>query len=95
MLDVEALERYIVEALDGTIGEEYAEVKNNITFTEGVIEDPADNNNQENQENNNQGENQTDTPRPEDTSNIVVWIILAAVGLSCLAVAGVVVVITL
>ena len=48
MLDVEALERYIVEALDGTIGEEYAEVKNNITFTEGIIEDPADNNNQEN-----------------------------------------------
>ena len=46
MLDVEALERYIVEALDGTIGEEYAEVKNNITFTEGIIEDPADNNNQ-------------------------------------------------
>ena len=48
MLDVEALERYIVEALDGTIGEEYAEVKNNITFTEGIIEDPADNNTQEN-----------------------------------------------
>ena len=39
VLDVEALERYIVEALDGTIGEEYAEVKANITFTEGVIED--------------------------------------------------------
>ena len=88
MLDVEALERYIVEALDGTIGEEYAEVKNNITFTEGIIEDPADNNNQENndqesQENNNQGEN--DQKQPKDTIYIV-WIIVAVVGVSILIV---------
>ena len=34
MLDVEAVERYIVEALGGIVGEEYAEVKTNITFTE-------------------------------------------------------------
>ena len=47
MLDIEVLERYIVETLDGTVGEEYAEVKANITFTDGVIEDSADNNNQE------------------------------------------------
>lgn len=88
MLDVEALERYIVEALDGTIGEEYAEVKNNITFTEGIIEDPADNNNQENndqesQENNNQGEN--DQKQPKDTIYIV-WIIVAVVGVTILIV---------
>ena len=93
MLDVEALERYIVEALDGTIGEEYAEVKNNITFTEGIIEDPADNNNQENndqesQENNNQGEN--DQKQPKDTIYIV-WIIVAVVGVSNLIVTVIVI----
>ena len=93
MLDVEALERYIVEALDGTIGEEYAEVKNNITFTEGIIEDPADNNNQENndqesQENNNQGEN--DQKQPKDTIYIV-WIIVAVVGVSILIVTVIVI----
>ena len=93
MLDVEALERYIVEALDGTIGEEYAEVKNNITFTEGIIENPADNNNQENndqesQENNNQGEN--DQKQPKDTIYIV-WIIVAVVGVSILIVTVIVI----
>ena len=86
MLDIEALERYIVETLDGTVGEEYAEVKANITFTDGVIEDSTDNNNQENEENNNQGENQTNTPQPKDTSHTVVWIILAVVGFSGLIV---------
>ena len=93
MLDVEALERYIVEALDGTIGEEYAEVKNNITFTEGIIEDPVDNNNQENndqesQENNNQGEN--DQKQLKDTIYIV-WIIVAVVGVSILIVTVIVI----
>ena len=34
MLDVEALERYIVEQLDGIIGQEYANVKPNIFFME-------------------------------------------------------------
>jgi 2',3'-cyclic-nucleotide 2'-phosphodiesterase (5'-nucleotidase family) len=37
MLDVEALEQYIIEELGGTIGEEYANVKPNITFTDGEI----------------------------------------------------------
>ena len=35
ILDVEALERYISEELDGVVGQEYAEVKLDITFTEG------------------------------------------------------------
>ena len=40
ILDVEALELYITEKLGGTIGQEYAEAKVNITFTDGeVIED--------------------------------------------------------
>lgn len=34
MLDVEALEQYIVEELNGVIGQEYANVTENITFTE-------------------------------------------------------------
>jgi 2',3'-cyclic-nucleotide 2'-phosphodiesterase (5'-nucleotidase family) len=38
ILDVEAMERYITEALDGVIGEEYREVKTNVTFTEGMPE---------------------------------------------------------
>ena len=92
-LDVELLENYIVEHLGGVIGEEYAEVKNNITFTEGIIEDPADNNNQENndqesQENNNQGEN--DQKQPKDTIYIV-WIIVAVVGVSILIVTVIVI----
>ena len=38
MLDIEAMERYIVEKLDGRIGEEYAETQISITFTEGRVE---------------------------------------------------------
>ena len=34
ILDVEALEHYIVEELNGIIGQEYVNVKANITFTE-------------------------------------------------------------
>lgn len=40
-LDVEMLENYIVEHLGGVIGEEYAEVKPNISFTDGVITAPS------------------------------------------------------
>ena len=35
MLDVEVLERYITDNLNGVIGEEYKEVVNRITFTDG------------------------------------------------------------
>lgn len=37
ILDVEALERYIVEELGGTIGQEYADETYDITFTEGEL----------------------------------------------------------
>lgn len=37
ILDVEALERYITEQLDGTVGESYRDVTVNITFTEGEL----------------------------------------------------------
>lgn len=42
LLDAEALEKYITENLGGTVGEEYAEVKSNITFTDGEITDIPD-----------------------------------------------------
>ena len=43
ILDVEALELYIVEALGGAIGQEYAEVNPNIEFTDGeIIDNPDD-----------------------------------------------------
>ncbi len=38
MLDVELLEKYITENLNGSIGQEYSKVTPNITFTEGEIE---------------------------------------------------------
>ena len=38
ILDVEALERYINEKLGGVVGEEYGNVKSNITFTDGFVE---------------------------------------------------------
>lgn len=38
LLDVEALERYILEDLGGTIGEEYAQVRPCISFTEGRVQ---------------------------------------------------------
>ena len=43
MLDLELLERYIVENLNGIIGKQYQEVVPNITFTEGEIytDEPA------------------------------------------------------
>ena len=37
LLDVEALEKYITECLNGVIGEEYQEMTPNITFTEGEL----------------------------------------------------------
>ena len=37
LLDVQALEQYIVDDLKGVIGSDYAEVKPNITFTDGEI----------------------------------------------------------
>ena len=44
ILDVEAVEQYIVEELRGTISQDYAETKVNITFTDGEIVDNPENN---------------------------------------------------
>lgn len=78
-LDVELLENYIVEHLGGVIGEEYAEVKPNISFTDGVIEETPDNN-----ENNEHEDKEPSSPQTGDNSYIVVWILLAVLSLSAL-----------
>ena len=44
MLDVEVLERYVTDNLNGIIGEEYKDVVNRITFTDGY--ENADNENE-------------------------------------------------
>ena len=82
-LDVELLENYIVEHLGGVIGEEYAEVKPNISFTDGVITETEapDNNEQENKE--------PSSPQTGDNSYIVVWILLAVLSLSALVAFGI------
>ena len=95
MLDVEALERYIVEALDGVVSEEeYAEAKISVTFTDGEITDSPEGGEPEIGEpenpeggtgdSENDGENNTpDTPdsgaNEDDSSDIIIWIIVASV----------------
>ena len=80
-LDVELLENYIVEHLGGVIGEEYAEVKPNISFTDGVITETPDNN-----ENNEQEDKEPSSPQTGDNSYIVVWILLAVLSATCIVV---------
>lgn len=57
ILDVEALEKYIVEKLGGTVGKEYAETKVNLTFTDGEIFDDGDGNENDADGNENDAEN--------------------------------------
>ena len=83
-LDVELLENYIVEHLGGVIGEEYAEVKPNISFTDGVITETPDNN-----ENNEQEDKEPSSPQTGDNSYIVVWALLAVLSLSALVILGI------
>ena len=73
-LDVELIENYIVEHLGGVIGEEYAEVKPNITFTDGVITETPDNSEPEDKE--------PSSPQTGDDSYCVAWILLATLSLS-------------
>ncbi|MEE0963058.1 MAG: bifunctional UDP-sugar hydrolase/5'-nucleotidase [Ruminococcus bromii] len=83
-LDVELLENYIVEHLGGVIGEEYAEVKPNISFTDGVITETPDNN-----ENNEEDDKEPSSPQTGDNSYIVVWVLLAVLSLSVLVALGI------
>ena len=83
-LDVELLENYIVEHLGGVIGEEYAEVKPNISFTDGVTTETPDNN-----ENNEQEDKEPSSPQTGDNSYIVVWVLFAVLSLSALVILGI------
>lgn len=78
ILDVEALERYVVEVMGGRIGQEYAEATVNITFTNGKIEHNPNDIEQEN-------------PSTDDDPDIMVWILLAGIGFSILIVVIIVV----
>ena len=80
-LDVELLENYIVEHLGGVIGEEYAEVKPNISFTDGVITETPDNN-----ENNEQEDKEPSSPQTGDNSYIVVWVLLLLISATSIVV---------
>ncbi|MBQ1223862.1 MAG: bifunctional metallophosphatase/5'-nucleotidase [Oscillospiraceae bacterium] len=73
MLDVEALDRYIGEVLNGVVGEEYAEVKTNITFTEGEIIDDSEN----------------DVPDTGAKEDAVLWMLTTSVSLFCVVALGV------
>ena len=83
-LDVELLENYIVEHLGGVIGEEYAEVKPNISFTDAVITETPDNN-----ENNEQEDKEPSSPQTGDNSYIVGWVLVAVLSLSALVILGI------
>ena len=80
-LDVELLENYIVEHLGGVIGEEYAEVKPNISFTDGVITETPDNN-----ENIEEEDKEPSSPQTGDNSYIVVWVLLLIISATCIVV---------
>lgn len=84
ILDVEALEHYISEVLDGMIGEEYAEMQANLTFTDGVIEIPTDKDDQQEDDNNDQPEPPSDPSSPE-TPSFIEYIIPTALGIFCFA----------
>jgi hypothetical protein len=77
MLDVELLEKYITENLGGVIGEAYAEVKTNITFTEGEVIDTPNNNNQDAVIN---------SPQTGDNSHFVLWVLLLSISATCIVV---------
>lgn len=77
MLDVELLEKYITENLGGVIGEAYAEVKTNITFTEGEVIDTPNNNNQDAVIN---------SPQTGENSHIVPWVLLLSISATCMVV---------
>ena len=74
MLDVELLEKYITENLGGVIGEAYAEVKSNITFTEGELTHKT--------EGESTDKTEGDVPQTGDDRYICVWMLLAALSLS-------------
>jgi hypothetical protein len=83
MLDVELLEKYITENLGGVIGESYAEVKTNITFTEGEIIDNTEDNPQGDD---NKQDTEINSSQTGDNSHIVLWVLLLSISATCIVV---------
>lgn len=70
ILDVESLERYIVDHLGGVIGEEYGTVRPCITYTDGEVIPSAE----------------TESPDvTEESGGVMVWIVVAVVGVLLMA----------
>ncbi len=68
-LDVEVLENYIADHLDGVIGETYAKAKTNITFTDGMT---------------NEEDDKPDSPETGDHAFAFVWGSVALFSLTCI-----------
>lgn len=83
MLDLELLEKYITENLGGVIGESYAEVKTNITFTEGEIIDNTEDNPKGDD---NKQDTEINSPQTGDNSHIVLWVLLLSISATCIVV---------
>ena len=79
MLDVELFEKYLVDYLDAVIGADYANVKNNITFTDGEIIEKNEADNKKEQE------NKPVSPPTFDNSNSILWIATGSLSLLCIA----------
>ena len=104
ILDVEAMERYINEALGGTIGQEYADVQVSLTFTEGE-QSSADSTDATDTVDVTTGATETTdatettteagTSDGTDEENSRVWIVLVAVGVTLGAVCAVVVIVVI
>jgi 2',3'-cyclic-nucleotide 2'-phosphodiesterase (5'-nucleotidase family) len=85
LLDVEALERYIVEDLGGVVGKKYADADVNITFTEGELLSSEDNTDESGDTNKVEEEtsnfqNVTDDPVITENSNNTLLIICITCG---------------
>jgi hypothetical protein len=104
ILDVEAMERYINEALGGTIGQEYADVQVSLTFTEGE-QSSADSTDATDTADVTTGATETTdatettteagTADGTDEENSRVWILLVAVGVTLGAGCAVVVIVVI
>ena len=83
ILDVEAFERYVTEALGGVIGQDYATATPNITFTEGKVIDAPDEDHEDEKDQDNADNNEVVTP-PEtgDSSVAHLWAIVIVLSIS-------------
>ena len=94
LLDLEALERYILEELGGVVDQRYADVYSNITFTEGELgTSEGENGTSEGESGSNEGKpNETDVTEDSSSTTLIICISLGSVILLAAAVSVVFVV---